>query len=154
MKKIFAALLAVLVLAGCSGKANTPQSTLDPNYKQTNASLLHHAEIVVKDMGTIKVELDEGADALKEGTGQLKTGSSTLVDGVSELLGGAKELKDGMSKFDKEGIQVLSKLLEDDAEVLIERLKTVQEMSSEYTSFEGDADMPSSVRFIIRTESI
>ncbi|HCK88185.1 MAG TPA: peptidylprolyl isomerase [Erysipelotrichaceae bacterium] len=61
MKKIFAALLAVLVLAGCSGKAGTPQSTLDPNYKQTDTSLLHHAEIVVKDMGTIKVELDEGA---------------------------------------------------------------------------------------------
>ncbi len=61
MKKIFAALLAVLVLAGCSGKADTPQSTLDPNYKQTDTSLLHHAEIVVKDMGTIKVELDEGA---------------------------------------------------------------------------------------------
>ena len=61
MKKIFAALLAVLVLAGCSGRADTPHSTLDPNYKQTDASLLHHAEIVVKDMGTIKVELDEGA---------------------------------------------------------------------------------------------
>ena len=45
--------------------------------------------------------------------------------------------------------------MEGDAHELIERLRALQELSGEYTSFAGtDADMPGSVQFIIRTESI
>ena len=62
---------------------------------------------------------------------------------------------DGMAEFDEEGIQELSKLVEDDAQEFIDRLKAVKELSEEYTSFAGaDRDMPGTVQFIVRTESI
>ena len=42
-----------------------------------------------------------------------------------------------------------------DAQELIGRLKAIKAMSEEYTSFAGaKSDMPGSVRFVIRTDSI
>ena len=99
--------------------------------------------------------LATGAATLKDGTAQLRSGSVSLTDGVTQLLSGAKELRDGMALFDAQGIQKLTNLMEGDAHELIERLRALQELSGEYTSFAGtDADMPGSVQFIIRTESI
>ena len=67
----------------------------------------------------------------------------------------ARELKDGMAQFNSQGIQKLSDLMEGDARELIERLRAVQALSQEYTSFAGtDAGLPGSVQFIVRTESI
>jgi putative membrane protein len=79
----------------------------------------------------------------------------TLSDGVSELLSGAAELMDGMAQFDEEGIQELNSLVEEDAQGLLNRLRAVQALSQEYTSFTGDnSTMPGTVRFILRTDSI
>ena len=79
----------------------------------------------------------------------------TLTDGVAELLEGADTLKTGMAEFDEQGIQKLSTLLEEDAKEVVDRLKAVQALSEEYTSFDGsEGSEPGSVQFIIRTESI
>ena len=65
MKKRFlmtAALLAALLLSGCGGTSQTAQT--DDNAQDTAQAEgigTHHAEIVVKDMGTITVELDGDA---------------------------------------------------------------------------------------------
>ena len=100
-------------------------------------------------------QLSDGAAELKDGTAQLRDGGTELSDGVAELLDGAKELRDGMAEFDEEGIRKLSDLMEDDVQELIDRLRAVQELSREYTSFDGsDGILPGSVQFIIRTESI
>jgi hypothetical protein len=45
--------------------------------------------------------------------------------------------------------------VESDAHELIERLRALQKLSGEYTSFAGtDANVPGTVQFIIRTDSI
>ena len=60
-----------------------------------------------------------------------------------------------MATFDEQGIKALSGLVEGDAQELIGRLKAIKAMSEEYTSFAGaKSDMPGSVRFVIRTDSI
>jgi putative membrane protein len=100
-------------------------------------------------------QLDDGAKALYDGTTQLADGTGDLSDGVSQLLDGAKELMDGMTQFDEEGIQTLSDLFEDDGEMLMNRLRALQDYAGEYTSFTGsNEEYPSTVRFILRTESI
>nr|WP_302665370.1 peptidylprolyl isomerase [uncultured Agathobaculum sp.] len=67
-------LVAALLLGGCGGK-NTTQDTadaegtaIDQQNEQTDAAQaategigIHHAEITIKDMGTIKIELDGDA---------------------------------------------------------------------------------------------
>ena len=99
--------------------------------------------------------LAQGAAALKSGTAELKSGAATLTDGVAQLLDGARELKEGVARFNSEGIQKLSDLAEGDAQELVERLRALQTLSREYTSFAGTGvALPASVRFIIRTESI
>ena len=110
--------------------------------------------------GTVQVSgganaLADGASDLKDGTAQLKSGSDALCDGVAQILEGAGELRDGMTRFDREGIRQLTDLVEGDAVELIARLRALQELSGEYTSFAGtDANVPGTVRFIIRTDSI
>ena len=99
--------------------------------------------------------LSDGVSRLSDGTSQLRTGGTALSDGMAQLLEGAKDLRNGMAEFDKEGIRALSGLVEDDARELIDRLKAVQELSREYTSFDGgDCGTPGTVQFIVRTESI
>lgn len=80
MKKILTALLAVLLCAGCGKKP--PEVSLDPNYKQEDPSLIHHAEIRVKDMGVIKVELDAGAAPITVAN-FIKLAESGFYDGLT-----------------------------------------------------------------------
>ncbi len=49
MKKLIPVLLAVLLLCGCGSKAAAPAA---------DSAGIHHAEITIRDYGTIKVELD------------------------------------------------------------------------------------------------
>ena len=98
--------------------------------------------------------LSDGALELKDGTGELADGGKTLTDGITQLLDGAGELRDGMTEFDEEGIEELSMLFEEDAKDLIERFKAVQDLSKEYTAFDGESTENGSVQFILRTASI
>ena len=96
----------------------------------------------------------DGAGALKDGTSELKDGTETLADGTETLLKGAETLKDGMAKFDREGVHKLTDVLEGDGRQLIDRLKALKSLAEEYTSFAGSSYGDSSVRFIMRTEPI
>ena len=101
------------------------------------------------------VTLKNGTGDLKDGTRELKDGTQELADGVQELVDGAKELMDGMAEFDEDGIQKLAKLFRNDAQDFLDRLRALQDYAEEYSSFSGSGEeMPSSVRFIIRTDSI
>ena len=99
--------------------------------------------------------LKDGTSQLAEGTGKLLSGTGDLTDGVSELFDGAKELKDGMAEFDTDGIQKLSSLVQDDGQEFFDRLRALQDYGRSYTTFSGaNSELPSEVRFVIRTESI
>ena len=65
-------LLAALLLGGCGGKDTTQDATQDTADESQNEQMdssqdvaegvgTHHVEITIKDMGTIKVELDGDA---------------------------------------------------------------------------------------------
>ena len=98
-------------------------------------------------------QLDDGAGELDSGAGQLGDGAEKLDDGARELQNGAKELRDGMQEYQEDGIEKLLGIYEDHIPTLLERLKALKELGSDYVNYSGMTEgTDSSVRFIIRTE--
>lgn len=114
--------------------------------------------------GGIK-QLDEGANKLYQGTSDLNNGTEglnfgalQLKDASNQLANGAKELKEGMAKFDKEGIIKLhdkvSEGVTDIDDVLASKDEIVK-LSENYGTFTGiEEGMEGKVKFIIKTEEI
>ncbi len=101
------------------------------------------------------VELKNGAGQLYDGTTELKDGTKELYDGAEKLDEGAAELLDGIMRFDDEGIKKLYEAFDGDLSEFTDRLTAIQEAGSTYKSFGGSPeDTDSSVKFIIRTDSI
>ena len=103
-------------------------------------------------------QLTAGANTLASGAQTLKSGTQSLTDGIAQLTDGASALAEGMGTFDEEGIQTLSRLVEDDAQGFFDRLRALQDYAGEYTAFSGGVPgtpgTPGTVKFIIRTDSI
>ena len=100
-------------------------------------------------------ELRAGAAKLYAGVLQLKDGTPALVSGVTQLKDGAMQLSDGLQQLNKEGIQKLTKLLQDDLGDLTARVKATIDVSKDYRSFSGISDDASGqVKFIYRTDEI
>lgn len=92
---------------------------------------------------------------LSDGTGALSQGTGTLIDGIGQLLDGADDLATGMAKFDKEGIQKLTNLMDSDLTGIVDRVKALQDYAKEYSSYGGNVeDMDCSTKFIYKTDSI
>ncbi|MCM1245958.1 MAG: hypothetical protein NC293_09990 [Roseburia sp.] len=106
--------------------------------------------------------LNSGSKKLIKGVGKLKKGSNTLnkatgkvADGIGQLGEGAKKIADGMNQFDKEGIQEINKMYEEDFADLKDRLSALLDISKEYTNFSGIGDgMDGDVKFIIETAEV
>ena len=99
--------------------------------------------------------LYSGIDTLCDGILTLKNGAPALTDGVSQLADGAMQLRDGLREFNEQGVQKLIDALDGDVEGLLNRVRAVAEVSSDYRSFSGLSDeMDGSVKFIYRTDSI
>lgn len=114
-------------------------------------SLESGASELQKGIGTLK----DGAGELVDGVSQLKDGTGALIDGVSQLKDGAGELADGLKEFDEEGIQKLTRLLEEDFKELADRVKATLDLSKEYSSLtESVGAQKESVRFIYKTGAI
>lgn len=100
-------------------------------------------------------ELRAGAAKLYAGVLQLKDGTPALVSGVTQLKDGAMQLSEGLQQLNKEGIQKLTKLLQDDLGDLTARVKATIDVSRDYRSFSGISDDASGqVKFIYRTDEI
>ena len=99
--------------------------------------------------------LADGASSLKAGTGKLAAGGSELKNGTKKLYGGSKELAGGMKKFDKEGIQKLTDVLDGKVQDVLSRMKAVEDADKAYKAFDGQTDdMEGSVKFVIETAGI
>lgn len=106
--------------------------------------------------------LTSGAMAVYNGSGSLMDGMSTLKNGVSEfsdgagkLESGSKELKEGMEKFKKEGIDKIANAYNNDIKELIDRIKSLTDISKEYNSFSGiENNMDGKVKFIYTIDGI
>ena len=100
-------------------------------------------------------ELRAGAAKLYAGVLQLKDGTPALVSGVTQLKDGVMQLSEGLQQLNKEGIQKLTKLLQDDLGDLTARVKATIDVSKDYRSFSGISDDASGqVKFIYRTDEI
>lgn len=100
-------------------------------------------------------DLNDGAFRLYDGTVELYDGVNDLKDGTAELDDGAGELLDGIIKLDEEGIKKIYEAFDGDLSDFYDRLKAIKEAGESYTSYAGAAkDMESSVKFIIKTDSI
>lgn len=100
-------------------------------------------------------QLISGAGELKKGSGKLDKATGQVSDGIGRLGDGSQELLDGMKKFDREGIQEINRIYEEDFEGLKDRLSALLDISEEYTNFTGIGDgMDGEVKFIIETEEI
>lgn len=100
-------------------------------------------------------ELRAGAAKLYAGVLQLKDGTPALVSGVTQLKNGAMQLSEGLQQLNKEGIQKLTKFLQDDLGDLTARVQATIDVSRDYRSFSGISDDASGqVKFIYRTDEI
>lgn len=115
------------------------------------------------------LQLTQGLTSFQQGISQLSEGSSTLSQGVTKLGTAGKELKEGyttlaegisslsegLTLFDKEGIQELEKLGGDDLKNLSKRMKAVKEADAEYDNYGGKLEeQTGEVRFIIETDGM
>lgn len=99
--------------------------------------------------------LYDGAMALNKGLVSLNSGSEELIVGVEALKDGAKQVRDGMFKFDDEGISKIVDLFDGNLSSVIDRFKALSDISKEYKSFSGiDNKTDGSVKFIIKTDEI
>ncbi len=100
-------------------------------------------------------ELSDGAGKLSDGAKELNDGAGKLNDGVIELDDGVQELLDGVIKLDKEGIKKLYEAFDGDLTEFADRITAIREAGDSYTTFGGSSeDVESSVKFIIKTDSI
>lgn len=114
-------------------------------------------------------DLYAGADQLKDGTAQLRAGAAqlyngvlqlqdgtpALVSGVTQLKDGAMQLSEGLQQFNRDGIQKLVHLLQNDVGDLSARVQATIDVSKDYRSFAGISDdTEGQVKFIYRTDEI
>ena len=110
-----------------------------------------------------------GADQLKDGTAQLRAGAAqlyngvlqlqdgtpALVSGVTQLKDGAMQLSEGLQQFNRDGIQKLVNLLQNDVGDLSARVQATIDVSKDYRCFAGISnDAEGQVKFIYRTDEI
>lgn len=110
-----------------------------------------------------------GADQLKDGTAQLRAGAAqlyngvlqlqdgtpALVSGVTQLKDGAMQLSEGLQQFNRDGIQKLVNLLQNDVGDLSARVQATIDVSKDYRNFAGISDdAEGQVKFIYRTDEI
>ena len=78
-----------------------------------------------------------------------------LVDGVTKLKDGSRELSDGVDRLNKEGVEKLTAVIEEDLEGITDRVKAILDVSDHYTTYSGkQGDMNGQVKFVYKTGSI
>lgn len=98
-----------------------------------------------------------GCGAIKLGDGgvTLKKGASSISSGVNKLMTGAAKLERGTKEFDKEAVEKLKEVYENNIKNAKDRLKLIKDCASNYKAFTGiTEDMDGSVKFIMETEPI
>ena len=117
--------------------------------------------------GTIQISkgaksLFAGSSQLKEGINTLDTNGAKLEDASNQLTGGAETisegastLADGITKFNKEGIEKICNYINGDLRNITNRIEKLQELSKEYNNFTmlNNANQ-GNVKFILIMDSI
>ncbi|WP_298579691.1 hypothetical protein [uncultured Olegusella sp.] len=100
-------------------------------------------------------QLKDGASQLNDGLLQLSDASGALAKGTDKAAEGSSALAEGFLQLDKQGIQRIVSLYEDDVVGLRDRIKSLQAAGKRYDTFSGiEAGTKGSVRFVIKTAAI
>ena len=126
--------------------------------KSGSAELMKGANTLTdnnKDLVDGAGKLYDATKSLDDGVGELNDGVGELNDGAGKLDDGVQELVDGMIKFDKEGIKKIYEVFDGDLADFSDRLSAIEKAGENYSTFGGASeDVDSSVKFIIKTDSI
>ncbi|MCI5883966.1 MAG: hypothetical protein MRZ84_08075 [Eubacterium sp.] len=135
-------------------KLSEGSKTLSSNDRK----LLAGAKKILKASKSVKSgskELIQGAGKLKKGSSQLHTATGKVAEGITKLQKGADDLYEGMNRFDREGIQKLNQVYEEDMKTMKNRLEKLVDMSKDYTNFSGISEgMDGNVKFVIETAEV
>jgi len=113
--------------------------------KETTTALANGAGTLYEGI----VVASTGIGTLNEGSNEIKVGLSTLNSGATELQAsskklaeasgtiseGATSLAEGMTKFDKEGIQTICNYINGNLKDISERVEKLADLANEYKNF-------------------
>ena len=91
---------------------------------------------------------------LPDNINKVSTGIDNLEVGVNELTKGSNELTEGISKFNKEGINKLTSLVNSDVSSKVAKLKELINLGNNYSSFAGTNNISSNTKFIMIVDSL
>ena len=101
------------------------------------------------------IQINDGIATLSSSTEQLKAASIQLNDASIQISDGAKQLYDGISRFNNEGIKVLTSKVNNDVRGITARLDKLIELSEEYNNFSQiDSQAHGDLRFIMISDAI
>ena len=134
-------------------------NTLDNGTKGLNSasnSLLDASKTIsngAKELQDGTASMVNGVGSLSSGSKELRNGTYTLTEGTSKLVSGATELNSGIHKFNTDGINTITELVNKDLKNTIQRIEKLEELSKDYTTFASD-DKRDDIKFIAITDSI
>lgn len=100
-------------------------------------------------------QLSDASSKLIAGGGKLSNGATQLTSGVNKLYDGSVKLNNGMVEFDRDGINKLYNVVNDDLQGVLDRLEALKKLGDNYESFTGLSDtMDGSVKFIMKSGEI
>lgn len=83
----------------------------------------------------------KGVDKAAAGADTLKASMPELVKGITELHDGEGDLKDGIVKFNDEGIGRINEIMNDSIEGLSERFDAISDVSRSYSKYSDEDEM-------------
>ncbi len=132
-------------------KNNTTLKTSGRKLQKAGGKLKKSVTTVKKGVSS----LNKGGKSLVKASGKLVTGVNKLTTASGELNRGSNKLSEGASEFNREGIEEINRIYEDDIKVFLDRLKAIRQTGQAYKSFSGVAGgMDGDVKFVIETEEI
>ncbi len=133
-------------------------SSNNKKLKKSSKKLVSSGKKIKKNAKKVKKgtkSLNEGAKSLKKASGKINSATKKIDTAAGKLSDGADTLSDGMDSFDKQGIDKITSLYEDDIQVFIDRLNAICDAGSAYNNFSGISDtMDGDVKFVIETDAV
>ena len=84
------------------------------------------------------------------GANKLKDAMPEFVEGVEALRNGQGQLSDGLKKFDKDGIEELNGVVEDNVEGLAERFAAMNDVAADHNRYDESGNEKNGVKFIYK----
>ena len=109
---------------------------------------IHKVEVGINDFSNGIKQISDGTQKLQEGISTLSKYSNEIEKGINELSNGSNELSQGISKFNEEGINKISKLVNSNVKSTIVKTKELIKLGQNYESFAGKSNMKGETKFI------